>query len=275
MSEKPYTILCVDDERNILEILKRLFRKETYRVLTALSGTEGLQILRENDVNIVISDQRMTEMQGTEFLKTVKEHYPDVLTAILTGNADVETIKEALNRGHITRFFLKPWNSDELKLGIRDLVYQYDRKHNMSEINRKVARHIRDVVKRDISKAAEMAKERKEKSTPRNKALAFSYAFLEEMPMPIVGVDDDKRVVLINQKAKALSRTGKMLEIGRKLSDCLSKDIEEGVAAAIANNCLKKIEKYDAGGGVYDIEVAPLGGELCGKGAFLKFALKS
>ena len=93
--------------------------------------------------------------------------------------------------------------------------------------------------------------------------------------MPIVGVDDDKRVVLINQKAKALSRKGTMLEIGRKLSDCLSKDIEEGVAAAIASKCLKKIEKYDAGGGVYDIEVAPLGGELSGKGAFLKFALKS
>ena len=126
-------------------------------MLTALSGTEGLQILRENDVNIVISDQRMPGMPGTEFLKMVKERYPGVLMAILTGNADVETIKEVLNRGHITRFFLKPWNSDELKLGIRDLVYQYDRKHNMSEMNRKVVRHIRDVVKRDISKATEMA----------------------------------------------------------------------------------------------------------------------
>jgi response regulator RpfG family c-di-GMP phosphodiesterase len=153
MNENPYTILCVDDEKNILEILRRTLRKENYRILTASSGAEGLRMLRENQVSVVISDQKMPGMQGTEFLKMVKDRYPEVLTAILTGYADLETIREALNRGHISRFFLKPWNADELKLDIRDLLYEYERSHTSRAIERRVIRHILKLKKKEISLA--------------------------------------------------------------------------------------------------------------------------
>ncbi len=157
MSENPYTVLFVDDERNILEMLKRLLRKEKYRMFTALSGTDGLQIIRENDVNVVISDQRMPGMSGTEFLRMVKEHHPGILTAILTGTADLETIKEALNKSHISRFFLKPWNSDELKLDIREMLYEYDRRHTTRAIERRVIKRILELKKEDIGRAKEGA----------------------------------------------------------------------------------------------------------------------
>ena len=74
-----HTILCVDDEENILRSLKRLLRKEGYRLLTASSGTMGLKILAENDVQLVISDHRMPNMSGIEFFATVNEKYPDVI----------------------------------------------------------------------------------------------------------------------------------------------------------------------------------------------------
>lgn len=153
MKNDSYTILFVDDEENILAVLKRLLRKEEYRVLTALSGAEGLRILRENEVHIVVSDQRMPGMLGTEFLRRAKETFPNILTAILTGYADLETIMEGLNRGHISHFFLKPWKSEELKQGIREMLYEYDRAHGIRAIERRVIGSILKLKERDIARA--------------------------------------------------------------------------------------------------------------------------
>ena len=126
METSEHTILCVDDEQNILNALKRLLRKENYRLLTGGSGKQGLEILAENKVHVVVSDHRMPEMNGTEFLKQVRETYPNILRIILTGYTDVDTITEAINEGHIYKFFLKPWNDQNLKLEIRQALEQYD-----------------------------------------------------------------------------------------------------------------------------------------------------
>ena len=126
MNENRHTVLCVDDEKNILQSLKRLLRKEDYRLLTASSGEEGLKVLEENDVHMVISDQRMPEMSGTEFLAALKTKYPDVLRIILSGYTDVDSITESINKGHIYKFLLKPWNDHNLKLEIKQALEQYD-----------------------------------------------------------------------------------------------------------------------------------------------------
>ncbi|MCK5507197.1 MAG: response regulator, partial [Desulfobacterales bacterium] len=95
MNDNQHTILCVDDEANILHSIKRLLRKEGYRLLTASSGVEGLKILEENDVHLILSDQRMPQMSGTEFLAAVREKYPDVIRIILTGYTEVDSITES------------------------------------------------------------------------------------------------------------------------------------------------------------------------------------
>ena len=118
-------VLCVDDEENILNSLKRLLRKEDYRLLTASSGQAGLEVLRKNQVQVVMSDQRMAGMSGTEFLAKVKEKYPDVLRIILSGYTEVDAITESINKGNIYKFFLKPWNDHNLKLEIRQALDQY------------------------------------------------------------------------------------------------------------------------------------------------------
>jgi two-component system probable response regulator PhcQ len=124
-------ILIVDDEESILSSLKRLFRKENYEVLTAKSGEEGFGILNQEEVNLIICDLKMPRMNGVEFLSQAKEKSPEALRIMLTGHADLRSVLDAIDRGEVYRFLLKPWNDDELKLIIRQaLDYQQLRKEN-------------------------------------------------------------------------------------------------------------------------------------------------
>jgi two-component system probable response regulator PhcQ len=124
-------ILIVDDEENILNSLKRLFRKEPYEILTAISGEEGLKILDDHQVDLIISDLKMPEMSGIEFLKKAKQKNPVPLRIMLTGHADLKSIIEAIDQGEIYRFLLKPWDDEEMKMTIKQaLDYYYLRKEN-------------------------------------------------------------------------------------------------------------------------------------------------
>ena len=116
------TILCVDDEPNILASLRRLFRKENYRVLCAGSAAAGVAMLEQERVDIVISDMQMPEMNGTEFLECVRRRWPATLRLLLTGYADVESTIGAINRGEIYRYITKPWNENTMLLVIRDAL---------------------------------------------------------------------------------------------------------------------------------------------------------
>ena len=114
------TILLVDDETYILQSLKRLFTEEGYHVLTATSGPEGMELLKNNSIQVIISDQRMPLMKGSEFLKQVKELYPDTLRMILTAYIDFDAIKEAINEGAIYKFISKPWQDSVLLQYVHD-----------------------------------------------------------------------------------------------------------------------------------------------------------
>lgn len=116
------TILCVDDEPNILASLRRLFRREHYRVLCAGSGAAGVALLEQETVDIVISDMRMPEMDGAEFLERVRQRWPATPRLLLTGQADVESTIGAINRGEIYRYITKPWNEHALLLVVRDAL---------------------------------------------------------------------------------------------------------------------------------------------------------
>lgn len=112
------TVLIVDDEPGILGSLKRLLHHEPYRVLTTTSPMEAFHLLATHSVQMVISDQRMPEMTGTELLLQVKLLYPDVVRVILTGYTDEEAIMAAINDGQVYKFLFKPWNAEALKLEI-------------------------------------------------------------------------------------------------------------------------------------------------------------
>ena len=103
-------ILCVDDEVNILSSLKRMLSLAGYEVLTANSGDEGLKILQDSPVDIIISDMRMPGMNGVQFLQKAKEIKPNAIKILLTGNADFNDAISAINDGGIFRYLNKPWN---------------------------------------------------------------------------------------------------------------------------------------------------------------------
>jgi response regulator RpfG family c-di-GMP phosphodiesterase len=113
------TLLCVDDEPNILSALRRLFRARGYRILTAESGAEGLTVLEQEAVDLVISDMRMPEMDGAQFLAQVRQRWPDTVRLLLTGYSDIQSIQDAINCGEIYRYITKPWDDNDILLLVR------------------------------------------------------------------------------------------------------------------------------------------------------------
>ncbi|MBV6621936.1 MAG: response regulator [Rivularia sp. (in: Bacteria)] len=121
VNRKP-KILVVDDEPDNLDLLYRTFYRE-YKVLRATSGPAALELLaKEGDISVIISDQRMPMMSGTEFLSLTATQYPDIIRIILTGYTDVEDLVEAINAGKVFKYVTKPWEAEELKAVVRQAL---------------------------------------------------------------------------------------------------------------------------------------------------------
>ena len=133
------TLLIVDDEVNVLNSLKRLLHRDGYRVLTAASAAEGFELLALNPVQVILCDQRMPAMSGTEFLDKVKELYPHTFRIVLSGYTDLETITDAINRGALYRFYTKPWENETLRANIRSAFRDYWQLHGFDPDEEDVA----------------------------------------------------------------------------------------------------------------------------------------
>ena len=119
-------ILVVDDEPEILHSLKGLLRSD-FQVHTAGSGADAVRVLQEHPVHLVMTDQRMPQMTGVEFLRRVKSDHPEAIRLIFTGYADVQAVIDAVNQGNVFRYVAKPWNPDELIGVLREAGDEYDR----------------------------------------------------------------------------------------------------------------------------------------------------
>lgn len=120
------TILLVDDEKDIGAALARLLRCDAYTVLRATSAKEGLALLAEHEVGVVISDQRMPEITGVEFLTQVKALYPHSIRIVLSGYADIEAVMDAINQGAIYKFLTKPWDNETLRAEVLEAFRHYE-----------------------------------------------------------------------------------------------------------------------------------------------------
>ncbi|WP_020410211.1 ATPase, T2SS/T4P/T4SS family [Hahella ganghwensis] len=121
-----YNLLLVDDDAAVLNALTRVFRKENYRIYTAGNGVEGLQIISNTRIHLMISDYMMPGMSGAELLHKVKEQSPDTMRIMLTGHADTTAVMSAIKEGAVYRFILKPWNDDDLRVTVALALEQYD-----------------------------------------------------------------------------------------------------------------------------------------------------
>lgn len=128
-----YSILYVDDERNNIIVFKNAFFRH-YNIFTALSGEEGLEIIKKNEIHLVITDQKMAGMSGVEFLENVVESHPDTIRMILTAYSDIDFIMRAINTCGIYQYILKPWDSRELKIIIDNALDSYELKRNNEKL---------------------------------------------------------------------------------------------------------------------------------------------
>jgi DNA-binding NtrC family response regulator len=119
-------LLIIDDEPNVCDSVHDLLRRE-FRVLKAHSAEEGYQLMQEEEVHIVMSDQRMPQITGVELLAKVKSKYPQAVRMLFTGFADLDSIIAAINQGHIFGFLKKPWQPEALETAVRQAAAEYDR----------------------------------------------------------------------------------------------------------------------------------------------------
>lgn len=142
------TLLFVDDEANVLSSLKRLFRPYGYRILTAEGGAQALEIMERESIDLVISDMRMPQMNGAQFLEQVNLRWPETIRILLTGYAELEATVDAINKGHIYRYLSKPWEDNDIVLSIQHALRQKELEQanrGLEELTRKQNEELKDL----------------------------------------------------------------------------------------------------------------------------------
>jgi len=201
MSEQ-VKILCVDDERNVLRALQRVFMDSDYEILTAESGEKGLEILKENQgsIPLIISDYRMPGMNGVDFLKEAYRICPDTIRIVLSGYADIASMVEAINEGHIYKFIPKPWNDEELKVTISNALDHYFTQMKNKQLTEELEKKNREL--QQINEHLErLVEERTADLRMRNRILMAAQNILDSLPIGVIGVDPDGLIVQCNSKA--------------------------------------------------------------------------
>jgi two-component system sensor histidine kinase/response regulator len=132
-----HKVLCIDDESHNLEALERLLRK-TFQVVTASSGPEGLEKLKDHRFSLIISDQKMPDMTGVEFFTQAKEQQPEAVRILLTGYTDLESVISAINQGQIYRYITKPWEPEEFLAITKQAIEVFEMKGTIARQNREL-----------------------------------------------------------------------------------------------------------------------------------------
>ncbi|MEW5821735.1 MAG: HD domain-containing phosphohydrolase [Cyanobacteriota bacterium] len=159
-----YNILVVDDEINNLKLLKRTFRKD-YNVFMASGGHEGLEIMRVNKIDLVITDQRMPGMCGVDFLEKTVEEFPDTIRLIITGYTDADALIKAINTGRVYRYIKKPWEPEELKNTVKRALESYQ----LNIDNQKLTMDLKELFSGTISAITEALDAKDEFTSGRSK----------------------------------------------------------------------------------------------------------
>jgi diguanylate cyclase (GGDEF)-like protein len=197
------TLLLVDDEDNILAALKRLLRRDGYRIITATSAAEGLQRLAEAEVDVIVSDQRMPGMTGVEFLHRARDLYPDTLRMVLSGYTELQSIIDAINEGAIYKFLTKPWD-DEL---LRGHVAEAFRRKEMADENRRLTQRV-DSANADLAKLNEQLGQLLTQQRTQAELLVASAdgmrAIFDELPVAMLGLEADGTLSFVNREAEGL-----------------------------------------------------------------------
>ena len=191
-------LLIVDDEENIVRALNRLFRRDGYQLFLANSGQQGLDILKENNIGVIISDQRMPEMTGVEFLSQAKLLHPDSIRIVLSGYTDLKSITDAINEGSIYKFLTKPWDDDLLRENVTEAFERYELKSENFRLSQELKLVISSLEKANQKLNINVEK-KSEQADFNMHVLNIAQEVLENMPAGIIGIDTNGMIAFTNK----------------------------------------------------------------------------
>lgn len=266
------TLLLVDDETNILNALKRTLRCEGYRLLSAGSGAEGLDLLAGSEVGVIVSDQRMPQMTGVEFLRRVKSLYPKTVRIVLSGYTDLDSVTKAINEGAIYKFLTKPWEDEQLRDNIREAFQRYEMEQQNLRLTEELRRTNEELSR--LNQGLEQQVTEKTREIVRHfRLIQISQEILEHMPVAVLGIDDLGMIAVSNRRANELfrCRPGEGL-LGTIASDSLPEPMVKALA---------QTPVADSGGAVVledgtelHLWIRPMGGFSRAKGTIVVLSLR-
>ncbi|PWB47720.1 MAG: hypothetical protein C3F18_11970 [Nitrosomonadales bacterium] len=225
------TLLLLDDEENILTSLTRLLRRDGYKILRATNAAAALDLLAQNPAGVIISDQRMPEMTGVEFLRRVKRLYPETVRMVLSGYTDLKSVTDAINEGAIYKFLTKPWDDDLLRANILEAFQRYELAQDNQRLNEEMA-----AINEELNRAKQQLETRVEQKTSELQhnagVLQISQEIFEYLSVGIIGVGEDGLIAAANRKANEIFDAGRRPLAGYLAADrlpaamieCLEKD---------------------------------------------------
>jgi response regulator RpfG family c-di-GMP phosphodiesterase len=254
------TVLFVDDEEPILRALQRALRKEPYRILTAGSGEEGLEIISREEIELVVSDQRMPVMTGAQFLHKVQEISPSTVRVILSGYAEASIMVEAINSGGVYRFISKPWNDEDLKQTLRQCLEHHEILKENRRLSELSARQVIEMETLNLRLETEVA--------ARTRSLACAQDMLESLPRAVLGISRDHELVIANEAARRLLPALATTLPGTDIAEVLSEDAVSAVSRCFESGT-DSTGAVECEGGTMQAHVALLGDRGTPRGCVL------
>lgn len=197
---RQHTLLLVDDEENILSSLRRLLRRDGYRILTASGGQGGLDILASEEVDVIISDQRMPHMTGVEFLHLAKARWPDTIRMVLSGYTDLQSITDAINQGAIYKFLTKPWDDDHLRANIEEAFRYKAMLDENRRLQQMLARTNTELAVAN-TQLQQLVADKQKRIQINEASLQVSQEILQRLPWAVLGIDESGLISVANQAA--------------------------------------------------------------------------
>ena len=210
-------LLLVDDEENILRSLKRTLRRDGYNIYTADGGINGLEILDQHEIGVIVTDQRMPVMIGAEFLSKARERYPGSVRIMLSGYTELNSVTDAINKGAIYKFLTKPWEDDLLRANIQEAFEYYELRRENERLNSEL---------QDInSKLEKRVEDRTREAMLSMRSLQIAHDMLEQLPVVVLGIDIDGVIVAANKEAHRVFNNNGSGLIGRQAQKVLPKTV--------------------------------------------------
>lgn len=265
LHKRERTLLLVDDEPNILAALKRQMRGAHCRILTAPGGQQGLELLESEQVDVIVSDQRMPGMTGVEFLRVVKNSHPDTVRMVLSGFTELQSVTDAVNEGAIYKFLTKPWDDTQLRAHIEEAF----RHKEMVDENRRLGLELR-TANLELASANRQLEDVLEQQREQIRRDGISLDIVREallrVPMAVIALDEDRQIAYANVAARRLFGKGDAL-LGSNADEVMPAEVAALTARADEVPALAGLA-----GQTYEVVAYSMGRRTRSRGTLITFS---